>query len=703
MPEKIIRAGLIGAGYIAQWHAGAIRATKGVELTAVCDVSSATATQLANDYQAQPFTSLDALIEADVCDAVHILTPPHTHRDLAVKSLDAGLHALVEKPFATSRAEAMTITDAARSAGRIVAVSHNFLGVPCYQRLKQASVSGVLGRIASAEFNWHFPFEPLRSGPFGLWMLRNPGNLLLELAPHLYAFAVDLFGTPTDFHLSVGKPVGIPGGGTTFQSWRILARAGHVDLAFNLSLVETMDDRSVTLHGSSGIAKLDYARDTLIVGHQNASDIVVSPLLSETFYSWQHLREGLVNASRQAFSLNQKSPYALSFRGVIQPFYDAVHSGRPIDDRFSGDAATTVIGAIEDTLVQMPAVAEAPAPPRLEAGRKPNPTVLVIGGTGFIGRHLTRALVATGRDVRVLSRGRTNLFDDLAGRVETVSVSLKDADGLRAAMQGIDAVYHLAKSLETTWEACLENDVGTTVTIAKAALAAGVKRFIYTGTIASYDMSRPDCEITEETSFDKDMRDRNLYARSKAMCETRLMEMHREHGLPLIIARPGIVVGSGGPLQHWGIGRWHGAGAVRIWGHGRNNLPFVLIDDVADGLIRMIEVDGAVGQSFNLVGEPMMSARDYFDAIHEKYGARISVRPSSLLGFYISDAVKFILKRYVLQKRGISRPSLSDWKSRAHFSPFRNDYPKKVLNWKPEADREAFIRKAIVDPNLFGF
>jgi nucleoside-diphosphate-sugar epimerase len=92
------------------------------------------------------------------------------------------------------------------------------------------------------------------------------------------------------------------------------------------------------------------------------------------------------------------------------------------------------------------------------------------------------------------------------------------------------------------------------------------------------------------------MADRNLYARSKAECERRLTGMHRDRGLPLTIARPGIVVGGDGPLQHWGIGRWHGAGAVRVWGTGRNPLPFVLIDDVVDGLIRMADRPEAVGE-----------------------------------------------------------------------------------------------------------
>ena len=124
---------------------------------------------------------------------------------------------------------------------------------------------------------------------------------------------------------------------------------------------------------------------------------------------------------------------------------------------------------------------------------------------------------------------------------------------------------------------------------------------------------------------------------------------------------------------------------------------------MSDALIRMLDVDAAIGQSFNLIGEPMLSARGYFDAIHTKLGSRIQVRSGQLLGLYWADGVKYILKRYALNRTGAVRASLKDWKSRAHFSQFNNTHPKEVLEWEPERKRDVFVQKAIVDANLFGF
>ena len=691
-----IRVGLIGAGYIASWHADAIRATPGLRLVAICDTTLHLAQGLAANYGVPAYASVEDLIAAGGCDAVHILTPPPSHQGLAIQCLGAGLHCFVEKPAALSAPALEEMIKAAGQAGKGLGVSHNFLSMPGYRRLKALMLSGNLGRVVAAQVNWCLPLAPLRSGPFGLWMLREPRNLLLELGPHLYAFVADLFGPIEVQHLALSRPVDLPGIGKRHQGWRVLARAGGVEVTLNLSLVETTEDRSVTLRGSSAAARLDYAADTLIVSRDNAADLVLNPLRKQLSHSWQHLREGVVNAVRQAVSLNQKSPYGLSFRNTIAGFYDGIRSGTP-DPRFAASSALTVLQAIDATLAFLPA-----HPASQVAHFAPSPKVMVIGGTGFIGRNLTRALVAKGHDVRVVSRGRHGPFDDIADHVETVGVDLTDAAALQAAMTGIDVVFNLAKSIDTTWDGALAQDVGTAVRVAEAALAAGVKRLVYTGTIASYDMSDPKLTITEQTGFG-DITHRNLYARSKAECETRLLALHRDKGLPLVIARPGIVVGSGGPLQHWGIGRWHGAGAVRLWGNGRNLLPFVLVDDVSDGLIRMMDAPGILGQSFNLTGEPMLTARDYFAAIQTRLGARIRLSSGSLRAMWLADGIKYTLKRAALGRKDGVRPSLADWQSRGHLARFDNRAPKAVLGWQPQADREVFLDNAVTRAGLFGF
>lgn len=701
MSSQEIAVGLVGAGYIAEWHAEVLRRMPGVTLSAICDPSESAAKTLAQAHGATAYSSLEQMMAAQHCDAVHILTPPHLHAPLSIAALEAGAHVLVEKPFATTRAEAERMAAAAAGAGRNLGVNHNFLGLPSYRHLRHALSNGLIGRVDQAAIHWHFPLQPLRTGPFGLWMLQGADNLMLELGPHLHAFAIDLFGPLCDAECRFIRPVTLPTGQVVPQGWRVQGRAGVTEVTLSVALTEGMDDRSVSLRGVAGAARLDFARDTLIVERGNTSDIIMNPLRAELALAGAHLREGLRNAWVQARSLNRRQPYALGFEGVFAAFYGAIRTGNAMPPAFSAEAALSVMQDIDSVRALIPARFRTPASAS-EMAPSGTPDALVIGGTGFLGRELVRQLAEQGQHVGVLSRARSNPFAGLGHQVTMIAASLRDEEALTKAMTGVKTVYHLAKAEEPSWEGYLQNDVAVTERLARAALQAGVRRFVYTGTIASYDASDPAQTITEKTAFG-DMSARNLYARSKALCEERLLDIHRKLGLPLVIGRPGIVVGPGGPLQHWGIGRWHGAGAVRLWGDGRNKLPFVLNEDVARALVLMAKKDGIEGQSFNLVGPPILNAREWFAAIRVLTGTRIVVTNGNLVVFWIGDMVKYALKRFVLRRKGLTQPALRDWRSRAHLSRFTNHAASEVLGWEPEADRELFLQRAIEPRALFGF
>src|SRR5262249_54426181 len=129
--------------------------------------------------------------------------------------------------------------------------------------------------------------------------------------------------------------------------------------------------------------------------------------------------------------------------------------------------------------------------PRAKAAAKRKrairPTVLVFGGTGFIGRELIRQLLAEDYAVRAAVRGSSTGLEQFEGeRLEIVRCDLNSEADLQVKMKGIDFVYHLALANVKTWEDHVRHNVDLTRRIANACLAAGVKRLIYTGTIDSY-------------------------------------------------------------------------------------------------------------------------------------------------------------------------------------------------------------------------
>lgn len=230
--------------------------------------------------------------------------------------------------------------------------------------------------------------------------------------------------------------------------------------------------------------------------------------------------------------------------------------------------------------------------------------------------------------------------------------------------------------------------------MAACALACGVKRFIYTGTIDSYYCGAGAGMITEATPLDAKIERRNLYARAKAASEEILMRTHREQGLPLVVVRPGIVIGRGGSPFHWGVGMWWSDAVCQIWGGGNNKLALVLVEDVAAGLIAAMDTPGIEGRSFNLVGDPLLTAQEYLDALDHSAGIRIQRHATPILRFYLRDLMKWVVKVAVRHpERRV--PSYRDWESRTGRAIFDCSAARTVLGWKPVSDREDLIRRGI--------
>ena len=395
------------------------------------------------------------------------------------------------------------------------------------------------------------------------------------------------------------------------------------------------------------------------------------------------------------------TPYGASIASGVRAFYAA--AGGATDERIGAQRGSEVIRICKEiarlavppaghVTVQRPELSEHSATD--VTGSSPART-LILGATGFIGLELTRRVIESGHRVRVLVRSPGKFPADLRNsRLECLRGDLTDAAALRSAMEGVDCVYHLARADVKSWSDYERYEIGVTREIAEAALATGVKRLIYTGTIDSYYSGGRGSTITEATPLDPAIERRNLYARAKAASERMLLRMHREQGLPLVIVRPGIVIGRGGNPMHWGVGRWWYGSVCQTWGDGRNPLPLVLVEDVAKGLIAAAEVPDILGDSFNLVADPSLTAQDYLDEMDRVGGIRIKRHATPILKFYLADTFKWAVK--VITRHPDRRlPSYRDWASRRQTATFDCTRAKVRLGWKPISDREELIRAGI--------
>ena len=170
-------------------------------------------------------------------------------------------------------------------------------------------------------------------------------------------------------------------------------------------------------------------------------------------------------------------------------------------------------------------------------------STLVTGAAGFLGSHLARQLVSRGEEVRILIRPSSSnrAISDLS--LEYVTGDLRDAESLDRAMKGVKRVFHVAADYRL-WakhsQDIYDSNVGGTNNLLNAAKRAGVEQLIYTSTVATIAVDRP--ELPNESTDARLDEMVGHYKRSKWMAEREVLQAARE-GLPVIVAMPTTPVG----------------------------------------------------------------------------------------------------------------------------------------------------------------
>lgn len=189
-----IEVGLIGFGFAGRtFHAPVIRAVKGLRLAAILQRKG---TEAAGAYpDVRIARGVDELLASDSIQLVVIATPNISHFDLARKCLLAGRHVVIDKPFATTYAEAAELVSLAEKCGRLLSVyqSRRFDGD--FKTVRNLFASEVLGRVVL--FESHYDRYRLQLRP-GAWREQvGPGSgVFFDLGPHLIDQALTLFGPP---------------------------------------------------------------------------------------------------------------------------------------------------------------------------------------------------------------------------------------------------------------------------------------------------------------------------------------------------------------------------------------------------------------------------------------------------------------------------------------------------------------------------
>lgn len=229
------------------------------------------------------------------------------------------------------------------------------------------------------------------------------------------------------------------------------------------------------------------------------------------------------------------------------------------------------------------------------------PLVLVTGGTGFIGRHLGRRLLAEGCRVRVLCRCAD--LGDLAGAVEAAPGDVTRPETLAAAVAGADAVYHLASALGATPfgpQGFFAVNAEGTENVLAAARAAGVRRVVHCSSVGVLGGVRG-----APASEDAPLAPEDDYERSKAEGE-RIALRHAAAGLAVVVVRPGWSYGPG-DRRTFKLIRAIARRRFFFVGDGTTRTHPVYVDDLVAGMARCRTAELAAGEVVTLAGDEIVT------------------------------------------------------------------------------------------------
>ncbi|MET0499884.1 MAG: Gfo/Idh/MocA family oxidoreductase [Candidatus Binatia bacterium] len=166
--ERVLKVGVVGGGF-GRTHIMAYRATPGVEVTAFCQRTKASAERIARDFGIpQVFTDYGEMLAQGGLDAVSLTTPTNVHLVMASEAFNHGVSVLCEKPLAMNQEEAAAMLKRAEEARVVHMTAFNFRFIPAFYRMKELMQEGYVGSsVLHVDASWFSERRADPTAPFG--------------------------------------------------------------------------------------------------------------------------------------------------------------------------------------------------------------------------------------------------------------------------------------------------------------------------------------------------------------------------------------------------------------------------------------------------------------------------------------------------------------------------------------------------------
>lgn len=316
--------------------------------------------------------------------------------------------------------------------------------------------------------------------------------------------------------------------------------------------------------------------------------------------------------------------------------------------------------------------------------------IMLMGGTGFIGRRLLKRLVSGSDEIMLAVRAESVLPDEVdASSYQTVNIAYQNEKDIESALAGVDTVVYLIGQMggpNVTYEQFYESNCTMTKRVLTAAGLAGVTHFIYCSTPGVIGFGHR--LGTEEEAYAP----RNDYEKTKVFAEELVMKIAPKYHMHYTIIRPDFVYGPGDYRRvpmYKSIMKKH----FVLTTSGMSHLHPTYVEDVVSGFMCCIGNENAYDDIFNIAAEYDATVYEYLHTIADAVGSElihfnITYYPSVIAASVIDKACRLILK-----KEGFVTKNKIDFLAMDHSSSIKK--AQKKIGYKPEYDCQRGLNETI--------
>lgn len=323
--------------------------------------------------------------------------------------------------------------------------------------------------------------------------------------------------------------------------------------------------------------------------------------------------------------------------------------------------------------------------------------ILVTGGSGFLGKHLIKALQEAGyKDLRTLNRSSC---EDLRNQgVEIIQGDISNYSCVEKAMQGCEIVFHVAAKAGVwgSYKSYYKANVIGTENVVRACWNCGVSKLVYTSSPSVVFNGRSLCNVNEQIGYGTPSK-MCAYAKTKALAEQYVLQANGQKGLKTVALRPHLIFGPGDNHLIPSLLQAARRGLLAQVGDGQNWVDLSYVEDVAQAHVlamKALENADVSGKAYFISqGDPVQLWPWIQNLLERLELPKIRLKMPLILAFIIGCFFEILYKILCIRKQPPMTRFVAKELAQSHY--FDISAAKMNLHYVPKFTSEEAFEKLI--------